>query len=164
MLGGPWARRVMLAAVLIFGTDQLARWVVARAVWRDDAYFDAVVQKADLSRMTVAEALQRSGQALYQGCRWQRVGLIYQVKTCFSLNKQGGFALPDAAGVLQRALALYYRPSRSLATSALPERIVLLVSEDRRLLEEYRNDRVRVGGSRLDGYRFRSGFCEPRSL
>lgn len=145
MSGKPRSGRIALVLALALGIDQLARWGVTWSLWRDTAFFDAIVAEADLSRRTVAQSLQRTGQALYQDCRWHHVYLIYSVRTCFSLNKEDWYTIRDAAGVSQRALVLYYWQPRSLMGRVIPEawldevshrdKIVLVVSEDRSLRE-----------------------------
>ena len=143
MSGKPWSGNIALVLALALGVDQLVRWGVASSLWRDMAFFDAIVAEADLSRRTVAQSLQRTGQALYQDCRWHRVYLIYRVRTCFSLNKEDWYTIRDAAGMQHRALAMYYWPPRSLMGRVIPEawldevshheEIVLFVAEDRSL-------------------------------
>ncbi|MGD9919447.1 MAG: hypothetical protein AB7U46_15645 [Paenirhodobacter sp.] len=143
MSGKPWSGKIPLVLALVLGIDQLARWGVAWSLWQNTAFFDAIVAEGDLSRRTVAQSLQRTGQALYQDCRWHRVYLIYRVRTCFSLNKADWYTIRDAAGVEHRALELYYWPPRSLMGRVIPEawldevshreEIVLRVSEDRSL-------------------------------
>lgn len=60
MSGKPWSGKIALVLALALGIDQLARWGVSWSLWRDTAFFDAIVAEADLSRRTVAQSLQRT--------------------------------------------------------------------------------------------------------